>query len=125
MRVTLRVGKKRTLTRKDFLKVASAGAALLGTSGCDRTDHSPKLPDNRRKGNNQAKNVILVIVDSLRKDHVGAYSSDWARTPSFDALAKESLLFSQAHPEAMPTIPARRAIHTGMRTFPVKAPSFG
>ena len=70
-------------------------------------------------------NVILVIVDSLRKDHVSAYGNDWIQTPSLNALAKESLRFTQAHPDAMPTIPARRAIHTGMRTFPVKAPAWG
>lgn len=43
------------------------------------------------------------------------------------------MLFTRAYPEAMPTIPARRAIHTGMRTFPfedrpyeqVKAPVRG
>jgi arylsulfatase A-like enzyme len=61
-----------------------------------------------------------VIIDSLRKDHVGAYGSDLMRTPNLDALAKESLRFARAYPEAMPTIPARRAIHTGMRTFPFK-----
>jgi arylsulfatase A-like enzyme len=70
-------------------------------------------------------NVILVIVDSLRKDHVGAYGNDWVQTPSLDALSKESLRFTRAYPDAMPTIPARRAIHTGMRTFPVKAPDWG
>ena len=122
------MGKKRALTRKDFLRAAGAGAAgmaLLGASGCDRTDQSPKPFESRQKANGRAKNAILMIVDSLRKDHIGAYGNDWTRTPSFDALAEESLLFSQAHPDAMPTIPARRAIHTGMRTFPVKAPSFG
>jgi arylsulfatase A-like enzyme len=66
-------------------------------------------------------NVILIILDSLRKDHVGAYGNDQMRTPTLDALAEESLLFTRAYPDAMPTIPARRAIHTGMRTLPFKA----
>ncbi len=26
-------------------------------------------------------NVVLVIIDSLRKDHVGVYGSDWIQTP--------------------------------------------
>jgi arylsulfatase A-like enzyme len=65
-------------------------------------------------------NAILVILDSLRKDHVGAYGNDWIRTPNLDALAKESLLFSRAYPESAPTILARRAIHTGMRVFPFR-----
>jgi arylsulfatase A-like enzyme len=59
-------------------------------------------------------------VDSLRKDHVGAYGNDWIRTPSLDALAEESLRFTRAYPESIPSIPARRAIHTGTRTWPFR-----
>ncbi len=65
-------------------------------------------------------NVILIVIDSLRKDHVGAYGNDWIQTPNLDALAGQSLIFDQARPESMPTIPARRAIHTGLRTFPFR-----
>lgn len=65
-------------------------------------------------------NVILIILDSLRKDHIGAYGNDWIQTPNLDALAKESLKFDRAYPESIPTIPARRAIHTGLRTWPFR-----
>jgi arylsulfatase A-like enzyme len=65
-------------------------------------------------------NVILVILDSLRKDHVGAYGNDWIKTPNLDALARESFRFTRAHPESLPTLCARRAIHTGMRTWPFR-----
>src|SRR3712207_295809 len=65
-------------------------------------------------------NVILIILDSLRKDHVGAYGNDQIRTPSLDALAGESLRFTRAYPESLPTLPARRAIHTGLRTWPFR-----
>src|SRR3712207_521535 len=37
-----------------------------------------------------------------------------------DALARESLRFTRAYPESLPTICARRAIHTGMRTWPFR-----
>jgi arylsulfatase A-like enzyme len=70
-------------------------------------------------------NVILIILDSLRKDHVRAYGNDQIRTPTLDALAEEGLRFTRAYPEAMPTIPARRAIHTGLRSFPLEAPAYG
>jgi len=65
-------------------------------------------------------NVIMVILDSLRKDHIGAYGNDWINTPNLDALAGESLRFTRAYPESVPTIPARRAIHTGIRTWPFR-----
>jgi arylsulfatase A-like enzyme len=65
-------------------------------------------------------NVILIILDSLRKDHVGAYGNGRIRTPNLDALAGDSLRFSRAYPESLPTLPARRAIHTGLRTWPFR-----
>ena len=65
-------------------------------------------------------NAVLVILDSLRKDHIGAYGSDRVRTPNLDAFAGESFRFTRAYPESLPTICARRAIHTGLRTFPFK-----
>ena len=65
-------------------------------------------------------NVALVIMDSLRKDHVGVYGNDTVQTPNLDALAAESFRFTRAYPESLPTICARRAIHTGMRTFPFR-----
>jgi arylsulfatase A-like enzyme len=70
-------------------------------------------------------NVILIILDSLRKDHVRAYGNDQIRTPTLDALAEEGLRFTRAYPEAMPTIPARQAIYTGLRSFPLEAPAYG
>jgi arylsulfatase A-like enzyme len=115
--------KKQTLSRKSFLKTVGAGtvgAALLGApaalSGCKK---KPTVDTERRP------NVLLIIIDTLRKDHVGVYGNDCIKTPNLDALAEESLLFTQSHPDAMATIPARRAIHTGMRTWPTRPPFYG
>jgi arylsulfatase A-like enzyme len=63
-------------------------------------------------------NCVLIIVDSWRQDHCGCYGSDWVRTPNLDALAAESLLFTRAYPESLPTLPVRRALHTGARVYP-------
>jgi arylsulfatase A-like enzyme len=70
-------------------------------------------------------NVVLLIIDSLRKDHVGAYGNSWIKTPNLDALAEESLVFTYAYPEAIPSIPARRGIHTGLRSFPFRGWELG
>lgn len=65
-------------------------------------------------------NVVLVILDSLRRDHVGVYGNDWIKTPNLDALAKDSLRFTRPYPESIPTLCARRAIYTGKRTWPFR-----
>ncbi len=63
-------------------------------------------------------NVIIVMSDTLRPDHLGCYGNKWVKTPNFDAFAQESMVFDRAVPEALPTIPVRRALLTGMRVFP-------
>ena len=68
-------------------------------------------------------NVILVIMDSLRMDHMGCYGDCYpeppkAKTPNLDRLARESLRFRKAAPESLPTLPMRRAVHTGQRVWP-------
>lgn len=65
-------------------------------------------------------NVILIVADTLRADHLGSYGNGWIRTPSLDRLAREGVRFARAYPEALATVPVRRAIHTGKRTFPCR-----
>jgi arylsulfatase A-like enzyme len=69
---------------------------------------------------NNRYNVILVVIDSLRKDHVGCYGNKWIKTPNLDKLSKISTVFDNSHPEALPTIPVRRALWTGNRVFPIR-----
>jgi arylsulfatase A-like enzyme len=112
--------RARALTRKEFLTLAGAGA--LGTSllgaGCDITERLPNLLPGRLSG--EGSNVVVVILDSMRKDHIGAYGNPWIKTPNMDALARESLRFTRAYPESIPTICARRSIHSGMRCWPFR-----
>src|SRR3712207_9056432 len=99
----------RRFTRKRFLQAAGAGAglALLGAAGCSPNDFLPDLPNKIRNLGGENANVVLVILDSLRKDHLGAYGNDWIKTPNLDALAKESLRFTRPYPESAPTILAQ------------------
>ncbi len=63
-------------------------------------------------------NFIFVMLDSLRRDHIGCYGNPWIKTPYLDAFANESALFEQCYPESLPTVPVRRGIATGKRIFP-------
>lgn len=63
--------------------------------------------------------IFMIIFDTLRKDHTGkTYGNSWIKTPNFDEFAKDSIVFDKAYSESLPTIPQRRAVHTGIRTFP-------
>lgn len=65
-------------------------------------------------------NVVMIVVDTLRQDHIGAYGNKWIKTPHLDRFAADSAVFTRASGEALPTIPYRRSVHTGMRTFPFR-----
>ena len=65
-------------------------------------------------------NVIVIINDSLRLDHLGCYGNTWIKTPNIDKLASESAVFDYFYPEGVPTVPCRTAFFTGRFTFPFR-----
>jgi len=62
-------------------------------------------------------NVILIISDTLRRDHLGCYGSAVA-TPHLDLFARDAVVFDRAYPASFPTGPHRQDLHTGRFTFP-------
>ncbi len=63
-------------------------------------------------------NLIHIGVDTWGTHFLGCYGNQTIRTPNVDALAAKSVVFEDAYPEVLPTIPARRSIYTGRRIFP-------
>lgn len=63
-------------------------------------------------------NIIVVVFDTLRADYLGCYGNKKMYTPNLDAFARESVVFTDVSPESLPTIPVRRALHTGRRCYP-------
>jgi choline-sulfatase len=60
-----------------------------------------------------APNVLLVTIDTVRADHVGAYGATTGATPTLDRLAREGIRFADATSQAPLTGPAHAAILTG------------
>jgi choline-sulfatase len=58
-------------------------------------------------------NVLLVTIDTLRADHVGAYGAEGVATPTLDALAARGVLFEQAMAAVPLTLPSHASILTG------------
>jgi choline-sulfatase len=61
-------------------------------------------------------NVLLVSIDTLRADAVGAYGGPVA-TPTLDRLAREGSLFEQAIAPASQTTPSHATIFTGLEVL--------
>ena len=76
-------------------------------------------------------NIVIIVLDSFRQDHVGFYNAGKGpfpgigacKTPNIDAFAEEAVVFDNAYPEALPTIPIRCQLMTGQRPSPPEAGS--
>ena len=62
-------------------------------------------------------NVIWIVCDTWRQDHIGAYGNKDIHTPSLDALAAKSVRFDNYYAGSFPTMPARADQHTGRWTM--------
>ena len=65
-------------------------------------------------------NVIVLMNDTFRRDHMGAYGNDWVHTPNFDHFAEQSAVFERAYIASYPTIPNRWDLATGRYGFPIR-----
>ena len=63
-------------------------------------------------------NLVVICLDTLRYDVVKHTHPVRVDTPTFDALAAESAVFTAAFGDGEPTIPMRRGFFTGRRSFP-------
>ncbi|HEX2045114.1 MAG TPA: sulfatase [Gaiellaceae bacterium] len=57
--------------------------------------------------------MVLVVSDTFRRDHAGAYGNAGIRTPNLDRLAAESVVFDHHVVSSFPTMPARADLLTG------------
>jgi len=62
----------------------------------------------------RSPNVILITVDTLRADHLGAYGYSRQTSPNFDAFAKEGMLFRRAFSHAPETNPSMSSLMSSM-----------
>jgi arylsulfatase A-like enzyme/Flp pilus assembly protein TadD len=59
-------------------------------------------------------NLLLITIDTLRPDRLGAYGGRDGLTPTLDALARRGALFTHAWSHAPITLPAHASILTGL-----------
>lgn len=65
-------------------------------------------------GGTHRPNILLVTIDTLRADHVGAYGASSARTPNLDRLAAEGVRCVDAIAAAPITMPSHASLLTGL-----------
>ena len=62
-------------------------------------------------------NVILIVTDTFRRDHLPCYGNAEVITPNLDRFAEQALIFEDCYAASFPTVPARADLMTGRYTF--------
>ena len=96
--------------------VAGGALAFVGIQGGHQFAESKtiaKLPVPAP----DAPNVLLILVDTLRADHLSAYGYIRQTSPNIDALAREGALFENAISDCSWTYPSHVSLVTGRHQF--------
>ncbi len=116
MRTRKRTDTDKAAVRRSWpRRLAAAGTALLVLAALVASFLRPGRPhaDLRQV---RGQNVLLVTIDTLRADALGAYGGP-AVTPALDRLAAEGVRFDFAHAHAVLTLPSHASILTGEYPF--------
>lgn len=62
-------------------------------------------------------NVLFAIADDWGWPHAGAYGYEWVKTPNFDRIAREGVLFKHAFTNNPKCTPCRASILTGRNSW--------
>ncbi len=99
---------------KELERVAAALLLISGVTSCVMgcVQGTPSVPPLISRGLS-GSNVLLVTIDTLRRDRVGAYGNTTGLTPTLDGLAAAGLRYTHAFSHAPMTLPAHASILTG------------
>ena len=83
---------------------------LLLTPGLRGTEPSFSI----KNPSSRASRCLILTIDTLRADHVGAYNDKVDYTPAMDKLARSSIVFDRAYTPVPFTLPAHCSLLTGL-----------
>jgi|CXWL01.1.fsa_nt_gi arylsulfatase len=96
--------RRRRLVAVALLVLAGVAALVLG--------RRPERAAGPAAAPTAVRNVIVVVVDTLRADHLSAYGYARQTSPYLDAWAARNVLFTQARSQASCTFPSVNTILT-------------
>jgi arylsulfatase A-like enzyme len=99
--------------------------AAAANSGCntvsgvaDKENGDRTSKDIDREFSSPSKpNILLLLVDTLRADHLGCYGYERMTAPALDQFAKQSILFEDVLSVSSWTIPAVASLFTGVHPY--------
>lgn len=100
------------MTKSAYRLTVLFAPVLLFLFFCGGTEESTYAADSQSVS--ARKNVILIIVDTLRPDHLSCYGYHRYTSPALDSLAESGTVWLNAYSQAPWTLPSHATIWTGM-----------
>jgi N-sulfoglucosamine sulfohydrolase len=72
---------------------------------------------NQEQNPEKRPNILFVIADDASWLSFGAYGCEWIKTPAFDRIAREGILFSNAYTPNAKCAPSRACVLTGRNSW--------
>lgn len=101
--------------RADRPSKALLVALLVGLVAVEGTFHWALAPPER--GKDRQPDVLVLLVDALRADHVSSYGYERPTTPAIDSLAADGIRFSQAIAQSTFTKASIASLFTGRNPY--------
>ncbi len=94
---------------KPFYTGTFLAIAPLIVTGCNK-ESSKEIKDLK-------PNILIAMGDDISWPHMGAYGTSWIKTPGFDRVAKEGILFHKAYTPNAKSSPSRACFLTGRNSW--------
>lgn len=100
-------------SRRQFLKATGLGLAASAFPGCLMGAASERRP-----------NILLVLADDWGWGHAGVLGDPCVKTPNFDRVAREGVLFTRAYCAAPTCTASRASLLTGQMFYRLEQSAF-
>jgi len=107
----LRTRSKTTATVLVVVLVLSWGTSAAWTF---TEESKPAFPATVPPSRSQRPNVLLIVLDMLRADHMSCYGYERKTTPNIDAFAATARIYSNAVSPSCWTLPSHASLFTGL-----------
>ena len=73
--------------------------------------------DSKKDMTDGRPNILIAIGDDISFPHMGAYGCTWIKTPGFDRVAREGILFNNTYTPNSKSSPSRACLLTGRNSW--------
>ena len=94
---------------------------LLATTTALTSTFGAAAPIENPKSKIQNPNILFCIADDASYAHFGANGCSWVKTPAFDRVAREGLLFTRAYTPNSKCAPSRAVVLTGRNSWQLES----